>query len=103
MTPGMRAGLEDVGWAGLRHNYGTAEDVPGLLRRCAGTDRADVDTAAFDLENVLFHQGGWICPAAPAARAAGLLARGARRATRRPPSRRSCTPYGTCPRERTSP
>ncbi|MFF0724664.1 hypothetical protein [Streptomyces sp. NPDC004134] len=67
VTPGMWEGLEDAGWAGLRHNYGTAEDVPGLLRRCAGAESADVDQAAYDLENVLFHQGGWICPAAPAA------------------------------------
>ncbi|AZM50716.1 hypothetical protein DMB38_11885 [Streptomyces sp. WAC 06738] len=63
----MWEGLADVDWAGLRHNYGTAGDVPGLLRRCAGVDRADAEAAAYDLENVLFHQGGWICPAAPAA------------------------------------
>lgn len=67
MTPGLWEGLADADGAGLRHNYGTAGDVPGLLRRCAGADRADAEAAAYDLENVLFHQGGWICPAAPAA------------------------------------
>jgi hypothetical protein len=30
--------LGQVRWAGLKHNYGTAEDVPGLLRACAGRD-----------------------------------------------------------------
>ncbi|AKH82799.1 hypothetical protein AA958_11780 [Streptomyces sp. CNQ-509] len=67
VTPGLWEGLADADGAGLRHNYGTAGDVPGLLRRCAGADRADAEAAAYDLENVLFHQGGWICPAAPAA------------------------------------
>ncbi|MEO3851879.1 hypothetical protein ABGB09_30335 [Streptomyces sp. B8F3] len=63
----MGEGPDEVDWAALRHNYGTAEDVPGLLRRCAGPERADADEAAYELENLLFHQGGWICPAAPAA------------------------------------
>jgi HEAT repeat protein len=62
-----RAELEAVDWAGLRHNYGTAEDVPDLLRRCAGPDPDDAEDAAFDLLNHLYHQGGWVCPAAPAA------------------------------------
>ncbi len=60
-------GLEAVDWAGLRHNYGSAEDVPGLLRRCAGPDPEDAEEAAFELHNLLYHQGGWICSAAPAA------------------------------------
>ncbi|MBM7168737.1 HEAT repeat domain-containing protein, partial [Streptomyces sp. G44] len=63
----MGEGLDAVDWAGLRHNYGPADDVPGLLRRCAGPDPEDADEAAFELENLLFHQGGWICSAATAA------------------------------------
>lgn len=63
----MWEGLDSVDWAGLEHNYGSAQDVPGLLRRCAGSDRRDAEEAADDLLNLLFHQGGWICPAAPAA------------------------------------
>lgn len=63
----MGEGLDAVGWAALQHHYGSAEDVPGLLRRCAGPDREDADDAAFELLNHLFHQGGWICSAAPAA------------------------------------
>ncbi|MEU6178500.1 hypothetical protein [Streptomyces coeruleorubidus] len=63
----MWEGLDAVHWAGLEHNFGTAQDVPGLLRRCAGPDARDAEDAADDLFNLLFHQGGWICPAAPAA------------------------------------
>ncbi|MFC5957870.1 hypothetical protein ACFP51_26400 [Streptomyces pratens] len=59
--------LEAVDWAGLEHNYGSAEDIPGLLRRCAGPDPKDAGKAAGELLNLLFHQGGWICSAAPAA------------------------------------
>lgn len=66
-VPGMWVGLDDVDWAALKHNYGSAGDVPGLLRRCAGTEPDDVNDAAFELLNHLFHQGGWICSAAPAA------------------------------------
>lgn len=65
--PDVWAGLDEIDWAGLKHNYGSAEDVPGLLRRCAGPDEGDAHSAAGDLDNHLFHQGGWICPAAPAA------------------------------------
>ncbi|MFJ7043047.1 HEAT repeat domain-containing protein [Streptomyces sp. NPDC101112] len=67
LQPIDRAELEAVDWAGLKHNYGTAEDVPDLLRRCAGPDPGDAEDAAFDLLNNLYHQGGWVCPAAPAA------------------------------------
>ncbi|MFI7017985.1 hypothetical protein [Streptomyces sp. NPDC050164] len=63
----MWEGLDAVHWAGLEHSYGTAQDVPALLRRCAGPDAMDAQDAADDLFNLLFHQGGWICPAAPAA------------------------------------
>lgn len=63
----MWEGLEAVDWAVLKHNYGSAEDVPGLLRRCEGPDPEDAEEAADELLNLLFHQGGWICPAATAA------------------------------------
>ncbi|MFI9810015.1 hypothetical protein ACIHEJ_37935 [Streptomyces sp. NPDC052301] len=63
----MWEGLDAVDWAALEHNYGSAEDVPALLRRCAGPAQGDADHAAFELLNHLFHQGGWICSAAPAA------------------------------------
>ncbi|MFE3073711.1 HEAT repeat domain-containing protein [Streptomyces sp. NPDC059247] len=63
----MWEGLDAVDWAGLRHNYGSAKDIPELLRRCAGPDRDDARAASSDLYNHLFHQGGWICSAASAA------------------------------------
>jgi hypothetical protein len=59
--------LGTVDWAGLRHNYGSAEDVPSLLNRCAGADAEDAEDAVADLDNLLFHQGGWVCSAATAA------------------------------------
>ncbi|MFE9936575.1 hypothetical protein [Streptomyces hirsutus] len=59
--------LGAVDWAGLEHNYGSAEDVPGLLHRCAGPDPTNAEEAAGELLNLLFHQGGWICSAASAA------------------------------------
>jgi hypothetical protein len=63
----MWEGLDAVDWAGLEHNYGSAADVPELLRRCVSPDPVDAENAASDLLNLLFHQGGWICPAASAA------------------------------------
>ncbi|MFJ9724740.1 HEAT repeat domain-containing protein [Streptomyces sp. NPDC101209] len=63
----MWDGLDAVDWATLSHNYGSAEDVPDLLRRCAEPDPDDAVDAAFELLNRLFHQGGWICSAVPAA------------------------------------
>lgn len=63
----MWVGVDAVNWAGLEHNYGSAEGVPGLLRRCAGPDPNIADEAASELLNLLFHQGGWVCSAASAA------------------------------------
>ncbi|MFG3723328.1 hypothetical protein ACGF8D_36630 [Streptomyces massasporeus] len=63
----MWEGLDEVDWAGLEHNYGSARDVPDLLRRCARRPADEAEAAADDLLNLLFHQGGWICPAVPPA------------------------------------
>ena len=62
----MLEGLGDVDWAGLRHNYGSAQDVPPLLLRCAAPDSEDAERAVADLDNLLVHQGGWVCSAATA-------------------------------------
>ncbi|MFE5587955.1 HEAT repeat domain-containing protein [Kitasatospora sp. NPDC056531] len=59
--------LDAIDWAGLRHNYGSATDVPSLLRHCARPGREDPAQAAGTLANLLFHQGGWVCSAATAA------------------------------------
>lgn len=63
----MWAGLDAIGWSGLRHNYGTADGIPRLLRACASAEFDAAARAHDELENFLYHQGGWICPAAPAA------------------------------------
>ncbi|WP_327709732.1 HEAT repeat domain-containing protein [Streptomyces sp. NBC_00464] len=63
----MWVGMDAVDWAGLQHNYGSAEGIPGLLRRCGGLDPEDAEDASSELLNLLFHQGGWICSAASAA------------------------------------
>jgi hypothetical protein len=55
-------GLDEIDWSALRHAYGSAEDVPGLLRAAAESAEA-VD----DLDSRLYHQGGFICDAAVAA------------------------------------
>lgn len=61
--------IDALPWADLKHNHGTAEDVPGLLRAIAAGDKdgREGEEAAYELLDRLFHQGGWICPAATAA------------------------------------
>ncbi|MEV4758570.1 hypothetical protein AB0J86_26165 [Micromonospora sp. NPDC049559] len=59
--------LDRVPWKRLRHNYGDAAQVPALLRRCAEDDADQAGEALDELDNLLYHQGGWICPAASAA------------------------------------
>jgi hypothetical protein len=59
--------LNRVGWAGLRPNCGAATDVPELLRACAGGDRQAAVGAVGKLDDSLYYQGGWVCPAASAA------------------------------------
>ncbi len=64
----MRADeLDLIPWRDLEHNYGAATDVPGLLRASADPDVGRAGDAIDELFNLLFHQGGWICSAAPAA------------------------------------
>ncbi|OIJ88474.1 hypothetical protein [Streptomyces colonosanans] len=69
--PTIRAlqGIDALPWADLKHNHGTAEDIPGLLRDIATGDKDGEasEEAAYELLDRLFHQGGWICPAATAA------------------------------------
>ncbi|GHJ47896.1 hypothetical protein Cs7R123_52380 [Catellatospora sp. TT07R-123] len=59
--------LNAIAWAELEHNYGSAADVPRLMRECTDPDRERAGKAQFDLFNHLHHQGGWICSAAVAA------------------------------------
>ncbi|WP_370964830.1 HEAT repeat domain-containing protein [Amycolatopsis sp. cg9] len=54
-------------WSQLRHNYGDASDLPDLLRACASTNAAQAAEALDEVDIKVFHQGGWVCSAAPAA------------------------------------
>nr|WSY56824.1 HEAT repeat domain-containing protein [Streptomyces sp. NBC_00886] len=53
----MFTGIDEVGWASLRHAYGSAEDVPGLLRGLASTDPAERATALDAMYGAVHHQG----------------------------------------------
>lgn len=57
--------LDEAGWAGLSHAYGSAEDVPALLRQ-AGSGGDGAGDAISELYGSLFHQGT-VYPATAAA------------------------------------
>jgi hypothetical protein len=69
----MIEGLERVAWAELSHAYGSAEDVPDLLRRMAGTDEVDVVTAQQELRARILHQGSVCGATAPTVPILGVL------------------------------
>ncbi|MFI7020612.1 HEAT repeat domain-containing protein [Streptomyces sp. NPDC050164] len=54
----MFRGIDEVDWASLRHAYGSAEDVPGLLRGLASADPAERETALDRMYGAVHHQGG---------------------------------------------
>ncbi|WP_149259427.1 HEAT repeat domain-containing protein [Actinomadura sp. K4S16] len=51
------AGLDGIDWAGLDHAYGSAEDVPDLLRALSSPDEDERDAALGELFTNIFHQG----------------------------------------------
>ncbi|MFI5882443.1 HEAT repeat domain-containing protein [Streptomyces sp. NPDC051554] len=53
----MFTGIDEVGWASLRHAYGSAEDVPGLLRGLASTDPVERASALDGMYGAVHHQG----------------------------------------------
>ncbi|WP_369227332.1 HEAT repeat domain-containing protein [Streptomyces sp. R39] len=53
----MFTGIDEVDWAALRHAYGTAEDVPGLLRGLASPDAAEREVALDGMYGSVHHQG----------------------------------------------
>ncbi|MGW0911781.1 HEAT repeat domain-containing protein [Streptomyces sp. NPDC002784] len=53
----MFTGIDEVDWASMRHAYGSAEDVPALLRGLASTDPAERETALDGLYGAVHHQG----------------------------------------------
>lgn len=53
----MFTGIDEVDWASMRHAYGSAEDVPGLLRGLASTDAAEREIALDGMYGAVHHQG----------------------------------------------
>lgn len=53
----MLEGLDDIPWAELQHAYGSAEDVPGLLRNLLNPDPAVRRETMWTLYGNVFHQG----------------------------------------------
>ncbi|MDV9171819.1 HEAT repeat domain-containing protein [Streptomyces sp. W16] len=53
----MFTGIDEVDWASLRHAYGSAADVPGLLRGLAATDPVERASALDGMYGAVHHQG----------------------------------------------
>ncbi|MEU0971340.1 HEAT repeat domain-containing protein, partial [Streptomyces sp. NPDC005917] len=53
----MFTGIDEVDWPSLRHAYGSAEDVPGLLRGLASADVAEREVALDGMYGSVHHQG----------------------------------------------
>ncbi|MFG2621261.1 HEAT repeat domain-containing protein [Streptomyces sp. NPDC048507] len=60
-------GLDDRPWSSSSHAYGSAEDVPGLLRALTGTDADAADGALSELYGCVLHQGSVYAASAEAA------------------------------------
>ncbi|MEV0738099.1 HEAT repeat domain-containing protein [Streptomyces sp. NPDC050549] len=53
----MFTGIDEVDWASLRHAYGSAEDVPGLLRGLASADPVERASALDGMYGAAHHEG----------------------------------------------
>ncbi|MFJ5266084.1 HEAT repeat domain-containing protein [Streptomyces sp. NPDC088387] len=53
----MFTGIDDIDWASLRHAYGSARDVPGLVRGLASDDPAERETALDGMYGTVHDQG----------------------------------------------
>lgn len=62
----MLDGIDSVNWASLRHAYGSADDVPDLLRALASRDEDKRKNAIDELFGNIWHQGT-VYPATAAA------------------------------------
>lgn len=58
--------LHNIDWSSLTHAYGSAGDVPGLLRALAADDRQARKDAYWELYGNIFHQGTRYPATAPA-------------------------------------
>jgi hypothetical protein len=54
---GVLDGLAEIPWRDLSHAYGSAEDVPGLLRAIASGDAEAAGNAVHELFGNIWHQG----------------------------------------------
>jgi hypothetical protein len=54
---GVLDGLAEIPWGDLSHAYGSAEDVPGLLRAIASGDAEAAGNAVHELFGNIWHQG----------------------------------------------
>ncbi|MGW7426389.1 hypothetical protein ACWGJB_41480 [Streptomyces sp. NPDC054813] len=61
-------GLDTRLWSSLSHAYGSAEDVPDLLRALTGADAGEADGALSELYGSVLHQGTVYAASAEAAR-----------------------------------
>ncbi|MEV6104369.1 PBS lyase [Streptomyces sp. NPDC051940] len=53
----MLSGVEEVDWASMEHAYGSAAEVPGMLRGLASADPAERDVALDGMYGAVHHQG----------------------------------------------
>jgi hypothetical protein len=53
----MLEGLDKIDWSRLGHAYGSAEDVPDLLRQLASEDADERESAMYELHGNIWHQG----------------------------------------------
>ncbi|MBD0840596.1 HEAT repeat domain-containing protein [Streptomyces sp. TRM68416] len=53
----MFTGIDEVDWASMHHAYGSAENVPGLLRGLASADPAERECALDGMYGAVHHQG----------------------------------------------
>jgi HEAT repeat protein len=53
----MLEGLDAIDWAALTHAYGSAADVPGLLRALASKNKEQRENAIYELYGNIWHQG----------------------------------------------
>src|SRR5688572_7894632 len=53
----MLDGIDSIDWASLNHAYGSAEDVPGLLRQLTSDDDEKRQEAIYELFGNIWHQG----------------------------------------------
>lgn len=53
----MFEGLDEIDWASLNHAYGSADDVPDMIRQLASSDPGERDDALHAAFSNIFHQG----------------------------------------------